>query len=68
MQDVHQAGGYGSVGYGYSWKRAEAEKNLLRTHTTAVSSRMVRDLHMFGSAHPADSRVSCIACMGQGFF
>ncbi len=41
-QDVHQQGGYGSVGYGYSWKKAEAEKNLLRTHTTAVSSRMVR--------------------------
>lgn len=38
---MHQSGGYGSTGYGYSWKRAEAEKNLLRTHTTAVSSRMV---------------------------
>jgi hypothetical protein len=36
-----QHGGYGSVGYGYDWKVAEAEKNLLRTHTTAVSSRML---------------------------
>lgn len=30
--------------YGYSWKVAEAEKNLLRTHTTAVSSRMLYKL------------------------
>ena len=27
--------------YGYNWRVAEAEKNLLRTHTTAVSSRML---------------------------
>ena len=30
--------------YGYDWKRDEAEKNLLRTHTTAVSSRMLYKL------------------------
>ncbi|CAH2216918.1 jg3566, partial [Pararge aegeria aegeria] len=28
-------------GYRYSWKIAEAQKNLLRTHTTAVSARML---------------------------
>lgn len=27
--------------YGSHWKVSEAEKNLLRTHTTAVSSRML---------------------------
>ena len=27
--------------YGYEWKREEANKNLLRTHTTAISSRML---------------------------
>ncbi len=32
------------MGYGYSWKLAESEKNLLRTHTTAVSSRMLYNL------------------------
>ena len=37
-------GGYGSVGYGYAWRAAEAQKNLLRTHTTAVSSRMLHAL------------------------
>lgn len=36
---VHSEGGYGSRGYGYQWQLAEAEKNLLRTHTTAVSAR-----------------------------
>ncbi|KAJ9505578.1 hypothetical protein QJQ45_024303 [Haematococcus lacustris] len=46
--DAHQEGGYGSVGYGYSWKRAEAEKNLLRTHTTAVSTRMLYQLAQGG--------------------
>ncbi|XP_057965715.1 phenylalanine--tRNA ligase alpha subunit, cytoplasmic [Malania oleifera] len=41
---VHESGGYGSKGYGYDWKREEANKNLLRTHTTAVSSRMLYKL------------------------
>ena len=44
MRQTHQNGGYGSTGYGYDWKVAEAEKNLLRTHTTAVSSRMLYKL------------------------
>lgn len=30
--------------YGYDWRREEANKNLLRTHTTAVSSRMLYKL------------------------
>ncbi|CAK7329704.1 unnamed protein product [Dovyalis caffra] len=41
VKRVHEAGGYGSRGYGYDWKREEANKNLLRTHTTAISSRML---------------------------
>ncbi|KAK1364761.1 Phenylalanine--tRNA ligase [Heracleum sosnowskyi] len=41
VKQVHESGGYGSRGYGYDWKREEADKNLLRTHTTAVSSRML---------------------------
>ncbi|XP_068655950.1 phenylalanine--tRNA ligase alpha subunit, cytoplasmic isoform X2 [Aristolochia californica] len=41
VKRVHEVGGYGSKGYGYDWKRDDAEKNLLRTHTTAVSSRML---------------------------
>lgn len=38
---VHSKGGYGSQGYGYKWSKDEAQKNLLRTHTTAVSARML---------------------------
>lgn len=41
VKRVHESGGYGSRGYGYDWKREEANKNVLRTHTTAVSSRML---------------------------
>ncbi|OEL12684.1 Phenylalanine--tRNA ligase alpha subunit, cytoplasmic [Dichanthelium oligosanthes] len=44
VKQIHQSGGYGSKGYGYDWKRDEAEKNLLRTHTTAVSTRMLYKL------------------------
>ena len=43
-EQVHSTGGYGSIGYKCEWKREEAEKNILRTHTTAVSSRMLYKL------------------------
>lgn len=48
VKKTHEEGGYGSIGYGYDWKRDEAEKNLLRTHTTAVSSRMLYELAQAG--------------------
>ena len=35
---------YGSIGYRYDWKIEEAQKNILRTHTTDVSSRMLAAL------------------------
>jgi len=41
VEKVHSKGGFGSQGYGYNWKIEEASKNLLRTHTTAVSARML---------------------------
>lgn len=44
VKRVHSVGGFGSVGYGYDWKIEEARKNLLRTHTTAVSARMLYKL------------------------
>lgn len=44
VRKVHSSGGYGSQGYGYDWKKDEAAKNLLRTHTTAVSARMLYKL------------------------
>lgn len=44
VKQVHSAGGYGSQGYRYDWKIEEASKNVLRTHTTAVSARMLHKL------------------------
>jgi phenylalanyl-tRNA synthetase alpha chain len=44
VKEVHSHGGHGSQGYGYDWKIEEAQKNLLRTHTTAVSARMLYSL------------------------
>lgn len=41
---VHSKGAYGSEGYRYNWKFEEAQKNLLRTHTTANSARMLYKL------------------------
>lgn len=44
VKQVHSEGGFGSQGHGYIWSAAEAGKNLLRTHTTAVSARMLYKL------------------------
>lgn len=41
VKKVHSIGCFGSQGYNYEWKFDEAKKNLLRTHTTAVSTRML---------------------------
>ena len=44
VRRIHSDGGFGSQGYGTEWKFEEAEKNVLRTHTTAVSARMLYKL------------------------
>jgi len=44
VKKVHSEGDFGSQGYKYDWKIEEAEKNILRTHTTAVSARMLYKL------------------------
>ncbi|XP_041357913.1 phenylalanine--tRNA ligase alpha subunit A-like [Gigantopelta aegis] len=44
VKKMHSEGGHGSQGYNYDWKMEEAEKNILRTHTTAVSARMLYKL------------------------
>eukprot|EP00792_Barthelona_sp_PAP020_P007945 TRINITY_DN3183_c3_g3_i2.p2 TRINITY_DN3183_c3_g3~~TRINITY_DN3183_c3_g3_i2.p2 ORF type:complete len:488 (+),score=154.44 TRINITY_DN3183_c3_g3_i2:26-1489(+) len=40
-RSIHEKGGYGSIGYRYDWNENEAMKNVLRTHTTACSSRLL---------------------------
>ncbi|XP_034939536.1 phenylalanine--tRNA ligase alpha subunit isoform X2 [Chelonus insularis] len=52
VKQVHSKGGYGSKGYLYDWKIEEAQKNLLRTHTTAVSARMLYKLMQEGKFRP----------------
>uniref|UniRef100_A0A7S2XV42 phenylalanine--tRNA ligase n=1 Tax=Attheya septentrionalis TaxID=420275 RepID=A0A7S2XV42_9STRA len=44
VKTMHESGGAGSIGYRYDFKREEAFKNLLRTHTTAISSQMLYKL------------------------
>ncbi|XP_071172050.1 phenylalanine--tRNA ligase alpha subunit-like [Mytilus edulis] len=44
VKKVHSEGGYGSQGHKYDWKIEESTKNILRTHTTAVSARMLYKL------------------------
>ena len=44
VKEIHEKGGFGSIGWKYDWSADEAEKNILRTHTTAVSSRMLYKL------------------------
>jgi phenylalanyl-tRNA synthetase alpha chain len=44
VKRTHEKGGFESVGYGCNFKREEAMKNLLRTHTTAVSAQMLYKL------------------------
>eukprot|EP00467_Chlorarachnion_reptans_P008288 CAMPEP_0114506606 /NCGR_PEP_ID=MMETSP0109-20121206/11516_1 /TAXON_ID=29199 /ORGANISM="Chlorarachnion reptans, Strain CCCM449" /LENGTH=470 /DNA_ID=CAMNT_0001685203 /DNA_START=344 /DNA_END=1753 /DNA_ORIENTATION=- len=44
VKDMHEKGGHGSIGYRYDWSLEESKKNILRTHTTAVSSRMLYKL------------------------
>eukprot|EP01128_Nolandella_sp_AFSM9_P007837 TRINITY_DN4420_c0_g1_i1.p1 TRINITY_DN4420_c0_g1~~TRINITY_DN4420_c0_g1_i1.p1 ORF type:complete len:514 (+),score=162.55 TRINITY_DN4420_c0_g1_i1:38-1579(+) len=41
VKEMHEKGGHGSYGWRYDWEESEARKNILRTHTTAVSSRML---------------------------
>lgn len=51
VKRTHEKGGYGSKGYRYDWELSEAAKNLLRTHTTAVSARMLYKLAQEVSKH-----------------
>ena len=44
VKDAHEKGGNGSIGYRYDWKLDDAQKNVLRSHTTAVSARMLYKL------------------------
>nr|ASF90249.1 hypothetical protein SPAR05340 [Bartheletia paradoxa] len=44
VRQVHQDGGFGSIGYRYPWKPTEANRLVLRTHTTAISTALLYEL------------------------
>ena len=44
IKKAHETGVCGSKGWQYSWKKEEAEKTALRTHTTCVSVRTLAQL------------------------
>ena len=44
VKDIHSNGGFGSIGHQSIWNPLEAKKNILRTHTTAVSARYLKEL------------------------
>lgn len=44
VKRAHEGGSYGSIGYRYDWKMDEAKKNVMRTHTTPCSARMLYEL------------------------
>jgi len=48
VKEMHERGGEGSIGWKYDWSLEESQKNILRTHTTAVSSRTLYALAQNG--------------------
>jgi phenylalanyl-tRNA synthetase alpha chain len=44
VKAAHEGGSYGSSGYGTQWKKEETMKNVMRTHTTAISARVLYEL------------------------
>ena len=53
VKQTHEKGGFGSLGYGCNFKREETKKNILRTHTTAISAQMLYRLaHQEGGFTP----------------
>ncbi|OAG29649.1 phenylalanyl-tRNA synthetase alpha chain [Nematocida displodere] len=44
VEAIHKTGGYGSIGHQAPWSLEESRKNVLRTHTTAVTTRLLHKL------------------------
>ena len=52
VREVHETGKYGSIGYRYPWSGEEAQRLVLRTHTTSVSTYVLHKL----AANPRPAR------------
>ncbi len=46
VKGAHESGVSNSKGWNYQWKEGEAEKTLLRTHTTGISARTLSKLKL----------------------
>jgi len=44
VKTTHEQGIDGSEGWNYEWSEKESQKNIMRTHTTAVSAKMLFQL------------------------
>lgn len=44
VKDMHERGGYGSIGLRYDFSEKVPLTNILRTHTTAISSRTLKHI------------------------
>ena len=44
VKQVHEKGKFDSIGYRYTWSADESLRLVLRTHTTAISTRVLRQL------------------------
>jgi phenylalanyl-tRNA synthetase alpha chain len=53
VKEMHERGGSGSIGWRYQWAIGDAQANILRTHTTAVSARQ---LYALGQRFVADGQ------------
>ncbi|KAI9656446.1 MAG: Phenylalanyl-tRNA synthetase, beta subunit, cytoplasmic [Trizodia sp. TS-e1964] len=52
VRAVHESGKFGSTGYRYPWSEEESLRLVLRTHTTAISTRILYNL----AANPRPAR------------
>jgi phenylalanyl-tRNA synthetase alpha chain len=41
VKEMHEVGGHGSIGWRYNYSVQESQRNIFRTHTTCVSSKML---------------------------
>ena len=60
VRQTHENGGMcDSQGYQYEWKFEETQKNVLRTHTTACSARMLYKLAQLVTNHSIILNLYC---------
>ena len=63
VKETHEDGWTtGSTGWGYDWSEEEASRNVLRTHTTAVSARRLHEIDIEEEELPKK-----LFCIGRNF-